>query len=450
MEFEIAETTTDDVGTSTTLILGPVTIEEKAKKKNDVKARSMLLMALPNKHLMTFHQYKDAKTLFTAIETRFGENEATKKTQKTLLKQLYEIFSATGTESLDLIFNKFQKLVSQLAVLVWRNKSDLDTMSLDDLYNNFKIVKQEVRGTTSSNTNLEQIHDDDLEEIDLKWQLAMLSMRAKRVPRNQENRTRNQETTRWTVNVEDTSSKVMVAIDGAGFDWSYMANNEAPTNMAFMVLSDSKLEKISNEKDALETKIEKFENASQSLDKLIGSQVTDNKNKGFRYVSNNAVPPPHTGRFSPSRINLSHTGLPEFAEPSVQSYGFKPTEVESNKEDEAEPPLKKEKKTVEPSVDKVEVEIPKHNDKPSRKLVKYVEIYRTQRPKGNISYLTDFKEFDGGWVVRTECFILSHDFKLADESYVLLKVPKKNNMYSVDMKSIVPKKDLTCCCKGHK
>nr|GEZ01007.1 putative ribonuclease H-like domain-containing protein [Tanacetum cinerariifolium] len=56
----------------------------------------------------------------------------------------------------------------------------------------------------------------------------------------QENRTRYQETTRRTVNGEDTSSKAMMEINGAGFDWSYMADDEAPTNMAFMALSDSK------------------------------------------------------------------------------------------------------------------------------------------------------------------------------------------------------------------
>nr|GEV99231.1 hypothetical protein [Tanacetum cinerariifolium] len=89
--------------------------------------------------------------------------------------------------------------------------------------------------------DLEHIHKDDLEEMDLKWQMALLSMRAKRVPRNQENRTRNQETTRRTMNVEDTSSRAMLAIDGPGFDWRYMADNEAPTNMAFIAFSDSKV-----------------------------------------------------------------------------------------------------------------------------------------------------------------------------------------------------------------
>nr|GFC08412.1 hypothetical protein [Tanacetum cinerariifolium] len=73
-------------GSSTPHIPGPVTADEKIPKKNDVKARSMLLMDLTNKHLMTFNQYKDAKSHFDAITTRFGGNDATRKTQKTLLK----------------------------------------------------------------------------------------------------------------------------------------------------------------------------------------------------------------------------------------------------------------------------------------------------------------------------------------------------------------------------
>ncbi|GJU06687.1 hypothetical protein Tco_1123117 [Tanacetum coccineum] len=102
----VAQTTTNANGTSTSLIPGPITTKEKAQKKKDVKERSMLLMALPNKHLMTFNQYKDTKTLFAAIQTRFGGNDATKKTQKTLLKQMYKNFSAPSTESLDFIFNR--------------------------------------------------------------------------------------------------------------------------------------------------------------------------------------------------------------------------------------------------------------------------------------------------------------------------------------------------------
>nr|GEU83886.1 hypothetical protein [Tanacetum cinerariifolium] len=104
-------------GSSTPHIPGLVTADEKIQKKNDVKARSMLLMALLNEHLMAFNQYKDAKSLFDAITTRFDGNDATRKTQNTLLKQMYKNFSAQCTESLDSIFNKIQKIVSQLAIL---------------------------------------------------------------------------------------------------------------------------------------------------------------------------------------------------------------------------------------------------------------------------------------------------------------------------------------------
>nr|GEZ49013.1 ribonuclease H-like domain-containing protein [Tanacetum cinerariifolium] len=133
----------------------------------------MLLMALPNEHLVKFSQYKDAKTMFESIQARFGGNDVTKKTQKTLLKQMCENFNAPSTESFNSIFNRLQKIISQLAIMgenisqedlnmkflrnfpsewnthvvVWRNKADFDTMSIDDLYNNFKIIEQEVKRT---------------------------------------------------------------------------------------------------------------------------------------------------------------------------------------------------------------------------------------------------------------------------------------------------------------
>ncbi|GJS33330.1 hypothetical protein Tco_0531712 [Tanacetum coccineum] len=180
----LARVTTNADGTSTSTIPGAVTAKEKIKKRNDVKARSILIMTLPSEHLLTFNQYKDAKTLFEAIEARFGGNEATKKTQKTLLKQMYENFNASSSESLDSIFTWLHKIVSQLAILgenisqedlnfkflrslpsewsmhvvVWRNKSDLGSISFDDLYNNFKIVEQEC----SLRKNLEQMHEEDL------------------------------------------------------------------------------------------------------------------------------------------------------------------------------------------------------------------------------------------------------------------------------------------------
>ncbi|GKE35079.1 hypothetical protein Tco_1454401, partial [Tanacetum coccineum] len=106
----VARTTANEDGTSTTTIPGPVTDEQKILKKNDLKARSILMMTLPSEHLLTFNKHKDAKSLFESIEARFGGNEATKKTQKTLLKQMYETFNASSSESLDSIFNRLQKI----------------------------------------------------------------------------------------------------------------------------------------------------------------------------------------------------------------------------------------------------------------------------------------------------------------------------------------------------
>nr|GEZ93337.1 ribonuclease H-like domain-containing protein [Tanacetum cinerariifolium] len=82
-------------------IIAPTTVEQRLAKKNELKARGTLLLALPDKHQLKFNIHKDAKTLMEAIKKRFGGNKGTKKVQKTLLKQQYENFSGTSLESLD-------------------------------------------------------------------------------------------------------------------------------------------------------------------------------------------------------------------------------------------------------------------------------------------------------------------------------------------------------------
>ncbi|GKA80905.1 hypothetical protein Tco_0787597 [Tanacetum coccineum] len=97
--LKLVPQTTQENGTSVTKMFIPVTAEEKKNKKNDVKARGLLLMALPNEHQLTFSQYPDAKSMFAAIETRFGGNSATKKTQKTLLKQQWSVTTAISWDT---------------------------------------------------------------------------------------------------------------------------------------------------------------------------------------------------------------------------------------------------------------------------------------------------------------------------------------------------------------
>ncbi|GKB86433.1 hypothetical protein Tco_0958705, partial [Tanacetum coccineum] len=245
-----------------------------------------------------------------AIEKRFGGNEATKKTQRNLLKQQYENCTTPRSEMLDQTFDRLQKLVSQLELLgeklsqedvnkkllrslspkwnthavVWRNKAELETMSMDDLYNNLKVYEPEVKGifttaitqvNTAYSTNidnlsdvviclffasqpnspqlahedLQQIHLDDREDMDLRWQMAMLTMRAKRFLKNTRNKLtfngnetigfdkskvecynchkrecralRNQdnkikESSRRSVHVETSTSTALVSCDGLG------------------------------------------------------------------------------------------------------------------------------------------------------------------------------------------------------------------------------------------
>ncbi|GJU09776.1 hypothetical protein Tco_1132172 [Tanacetum coccineum] len=100
----------------------------KATRRLEVKARSTLMMGIPNEHQLKFNSIKDAKLLLEAIEKRFGGNEATKKTQRNLLKQQYENFTTPITQ----------------------NKADLDSMSMDDLYNKIKVLEQKLKEISCS------------------------------------------------------------------------------------------------------------------------------------------------------------------------------------------------------------------------------------------------------------------------------------------------------------
>nr|GFB23697.1 hypothetical protein [Tanacetum cinerariifolium] len=140
-------------------------------------------MALPDKHQLKFNTHKNAKTLMEAIEKRFGGNKETKKVQKTLLKQQFENFTGSSSESLDQIHDRLQKLINQLEILgetlsqedinlkflrslptewktytpIWRNKTYLEDQSLDDLFNSLKIYEAEVKSSSSASTSTQNI-----------------------------------------------------------------------------------------------------------------------------------------------------------------------------------------------------------------------------------------------------------------------------------------------------
>nr|GEY61986.1 ribonuclease H-like domain-containing protein [Tanacetum cinerariifolium] len=97
-------------GVETTI--ASATAKEKVQIRLELKARSTLFMGILNDHQLKFNFIKDAKSLLQGVEKRFGRNATTKKTQRNLLKQQYENFTASSLEVLDQTFDRLQKLIS--------------------------------------------------------------------------------------------------------------------------------------------------------------------------------------------------------------------------------------------------------------------------------------------------------------------------------------------------
>nr|GEU46664.1 putative ribonuclease H-like domain-containing protein [Tanacetum cinerariifolium] len=626
-------------------VVQPVTIlsaDQKLAKRNELKARGTLLMALPDKHQLKFNSHKDAKTLMKAIEKRFGGNTKTKKVQKTLLKQQFENFTGSSSENLDQIHDRLQKHVIQLEIhrvslsqkdvnlkflrslpsewkthtLIWRNKANLEEHSLDDLFNSLKIYETEVRHSSSpgnpsqnlafmsssntdtttdsvstatsvsvvcaklhvsshpnidslsnaiifsffasqstspqlDNEDLKQIDVDDLKEMDLRWQMAMLTMRAGRflqkTGRNLGNnrvttmgfdmfkvecynchrkghfarecrspkdtkRTGATEPQRRHVPVETSTSNALVSqCNGIeSYDWSYQAEEE-PANFSLIDITSSS-SSFDNEVQSCSKACSKaYDQLHSQYDKLTvefcksqinvlsyqAARQTNNK-QGLGYFSSesdseslspscpsdrlqpcggyNVVPPPITGNFMPLKPDLVFHTAPIVVETDHSAFNIqlsptKPTQDMSHTTRPMEPIIED---WVSDSEDESEP-----ND-----------------PQRNMSYLSDFQKLNGGYVafggnpkggkisgkgkIKTckldfedvyfvkelkfnlfsvsqmhdkkykviftdsVCLVLSPDFKLPDESQVLLGVPRENNMYNVNLKDIVPFGDLTC------
>ncbi|GJS60310.1 putative ribonuclease H-like domain-containing protein, partial [Tanacetum coccineum] len=560
--------TAPESGPSTALKMTvPSTAEEKICKKND---------------------YVDAQSMFAAIKARFGGNEATKRTQKALLKQQYENFNASSSESLDSIFNRLQKLVSRLTI-------------------SGAIAVQQYKYCL----NLKLVLNDDLEEMDLKWNMALLSMRARkfyqrtgrkiiidgsstvgydklkvecfncykmghfarecRAPRSKDNRNWNQGSSSKAVRIEDASKKAMCAIDGAGFDWSDMAEEEIQANMALMAMShilrvneygprDSSVKPTSgcdkesdNSKENTDDSLKQQQKTDSSsvksplkVDKnwkekffCLANQVREEEPKKARdnndapiiedWVSDdeddvepipkvekktvipiatkkefvkpekpvrssvsfdhiqyschkhmvpravlmkiglkivNTARPVNTVRsvnigrpFSTARsfntVRPSYTAHPK----SIVYYARPRTDFQNQAQSTVQRPFYKRTTLTKRSYNQ-NVNTGRQNVNTSNSQLNdkgFVDSGCSRHMSGNIAHISDFKDFDGGYVtfggganrgritgkgtIKTDKL----DFDdLPDENQILLKIPRQDNMYNFDMKNIVPKDGLTC------
>ncbi|GJY63965.1 ribonuclease H-like domain-containing protein [Tanacetum coccineum] len=113
--------------------------KRKPVLQRERKAKSILLLAIPDEYQLRFHGIKDAKSLWAAIKSRFGGHVKSKKMQKTILKQQFENFSVSDTEGLDKAYDSIY---------------DLD---IDDLYNNLKVFEADIKGSSGSFSNSQNV-----------------------------------------------------------------------------------------------------------------------------------------------------------------------------------------------------------------------------------------------------------------------------------------------------
>ncbi|GJS61142.1 ribonuclease H-like domain-containing protein [Tanacetum coccineum] len=260
----------------------------------DLTSQRELFDGVEQKYPPITAKEKLARTLMEAIEKRFGGNKESKKTQKTLLNsnQAYGSKSANTDSMSDVVIYSF-----------FANKS-----------NSLQL----------NNEDLQQIDADDLEEMDLKWQMAMLTMRARRFlnktgrkisangvqgPKGKQ----EQRTYRGNVTVETTETKALVAQDGLGYGWSDQAV-EGPTNFALMPYTSSGLQ-------------------------VLQAPILRRGNDRYKTCEGLCSSPPYTGNFMPSKSDLvladkdeyvfseSVTSIPDVATSEAKTSVSKPKYV---------------------------------------------------------------------------------------------------------------------------
>ncbi|GJZ46658.1 hypothetical protein Tco_0594254 [Tanacetum coccineum] len=260
-------------------VLPPKTAEEILARERERKARTTLLMSIPEDHLAKFHKMTDAKEMWEAIKSRFCGNDKSKKMQKYILKQQFESFSVSNSEGLHKGYDRFQSLMSQLEIhgagvstedanqkflrslpaswsqvsLIMRTKPGVDTLSFDDLYNNLRVFESDIKGSTASSSITQNVafvssestnNTNDMKKFYKKPRgMAAVELR-NQSNGNQESRRRDAGNTGYKEKDngkrpgKQEEPKALVTLDGDGVDWTGHAEDEQE-NFALMAHSNS-------------------------------------------------------------------------------------------------------------------------------------------------------------------------------------------------------------------
>ncbi|GJU10519.1 putative ribonuclease H-like domain-containing protein [Tanacetum coccineum] len=350
---EPIQITKDENGVETEVPLK--TTQALLQRQKERKAKSILLLAIPDEYQLRFYTIKDAKSLWAAIKSIFSGNVKSKKMQKNVLKQQFENFSVFDTKGLDKAYDRFQKLISQLEIhgaavsnkdanqkflralpsswnnitLIMRNKEGIDEIDIDDLYNNLKVFEADIKGSFGSSLksqNVAFLYVEDTNSINevnnangvstatchsSQGQSSSLSytndlMFPFFVDQNGDAWYRSRDNTRRTVPVK--TSDALVVLDNAlivqdGF-WSYIAQDE-PTEFALMAYTSNSLGSDTEAKGSSDSGLfnSVFDSRSSDGD---DNQTNDRFKKDNEY---HAVPPPLTGNYIPPLADLSFAGL---------------------------------------------------------------------------------------------------------------------------------------------
>nr|GFA68085.1 hypothetical protein [Tanacetum cinerariifolium] len=366
-----------------------ITTEDMQRKKNDVTARTTLLLSLPDEHQNDL-DIMSLDDLYNHLKVY--EAEVQKKSNSNSQNMAFIPSSKNSSENED----GNNACVSTSSTIIPIASASVATISQDTAS---AYIASQSNGSQIKFEDINQIDEDDMEEIDIKWSMAPLSMRADKfwkrtgkkisiqgsdvagAPRIKERG--RKENYRQGSKAEENTPKALMAIDGVGWDWSYMENKgedhalvadaEAPIEFALMANTESKafdnslcsndckinndslnsklveykerevkyIEKIktlemyraSNLKciKTLDKELEELKLEKDGLDgKLTGllkaSKNLDNLIERQRYdkvkegVGYNAVPPPAVDLYLSPKKDLSWTGLPEFVDDTVTNY----------------------------------------------------------------------------------------------------------------------------------